>query len=105
MEIGIDATSISRFKDVGKHFIKRILTEIEYEEYKKLNDEEKKATFLATHWAVKEAIFKASQDLNFLTYTLKHTYNGKPYILEHDELKISITHENDLVIAIVLKLS
>lgn len=101
MEIGIDLVDISRFKNLKEHFIKRILTSVEFEEYLKI-DEEKKPIFLAERWAVKEAIFKATQDKMYLSYSMLHYDNGKPYILNHDEIKISISHEGNNLIAVAL---
>lgn len=103
MDIGVDLTTISRFIDVKERFIKRVLTSDEYADFLLL-PQEKKASFLAVHWAVKEALFKITQDKNYLSYTIKHMDNGKPYILNHDNFKVSISHESDMVIAVVLKL-
>ncbi len=101
-DIGIDITSINRFVDFKPNYIDRILTIEEKQIFNSLSNE-KKATFLATRWAAKEAIFKATQDNKYLSYSILNDENGKPYILNHQELKISISHEDNLVIAIVIK--
>lgn len=98
MEVGIDTTRISRFENKSEKFIKTILTEEEYNIYL----QEKSPSFLAVRWACKEAIFKATQDRDYLKYTILQYENGKPYVLEHDNYKVSITHEGDYVTAIVI---
>ena len=53
--LGIDLTKISRFKNVNKNFIKKILHEDELKSYEISIDKPK---FLAVRWAIKEAIYK-----------------------------------------------
>lgn len=101
MEIGVDLTTVSRFNNIKKHFIKRMLTDIEYDLYLKCK-KENRTEFLAARWAVKEAIFKANNDIGYLHYSLLHKENGKPYILDHPEIKVSLSHEKDTLIALVL---
>ncbi len=103
MEIGVDIVTISRFKNVSEHFISRILTKEELVLFSNEEDS-KKATFLAKAWATKEAIFKATQDKNYLQYALLKDKFNKPYILNHDEIKVSLAHENDILIAFVIKM-
>ena len=102
MDVGIDITSIERFKDKKTRFIEYILTNEERADFSCCVDANK-ARFLATHWACKEAIFKATQDKDYLKYTIKKDENGKPYVLGHDDMKISISHEGDMVVAICIK--
>lgn len=101
MEIGIDMTTIGRFENAKERLINRILTKNEKDEFLNL-PKENKATFLAIHWAVKEAIFKATQDCNYLSYEIQKNSDGKPFVVHHPELKISISHEKNSVIAIAL---
>ncbi|MBE6136765.1 MAG: holo-ACP synthase [Erysipelotrichaceae bacterium] len=100
MDIGVDITLISRFNDRSEKFINTILTEEERKIYDALKEERKKV-FLATRWASKEAIFKATQDRNYLGYSILNEENGKPYVLNHPEIKISISHDGDFVVAFV----
>ncbi len=101
MKVGIDLTRISRFENKKDNFINRILTKVELEEFNKLNDDSK-STFLAVRWACKEAIFKATQDPLYLQYSILKEPTGKPYVLDHPEMSISISHEGDYVTSIVL---
>lgn len=101
MEIGVDITTISRFKNRSDRFIKTILGLEEYNLYLSINPNAKE-TFLATRWASKEAIFKATNDKDYLKYQILNNESGKPYVLNHPEIKISLSHENDTVIAFVV---
>lgn len=102
MKIGVDIAYIPRFKDVDEHFIKRILTDDEMIQYQKLSSE-KKILFLAGRWASKEAIYKANNNNEYLHYSILNEENGKPYVKDHPEIKISISHDNDYVVAFVIE--
>ena len=69
MKIGVDLTKIDRFNEVSKHFIERIYSDNEMKEYYMLL-EEKQATYLASRWAVKEALFKAIKIANYKEYSI-----------------------------------
>jgi len=101
MEVGIDTTRISRFTKKSEQFIKKILTEREYKTYISL-DEKQRVVYLAVRWACKEAIFKATQDKDYFKYTILNYESGKPYVLDYEKYKLSITHEGDYVTAIVI---
>lgn len=101
LEVGIDMTLISRFESRKERFIRTILTEKEYQVYAELPSQ-LKPRFLATRWACKEAIFKATQDQHYLEYSILNDEKGKPYVWNHLEMKVSISHEKDTVIAIVI---
>lgn len=102
-DVGIDLTSISRFEKNGESMARHFLSEREEAEYNCLS-ERKKQTYLATRWAAKEAIFKITQNGNFKEYSVLNEENGKPCVCDHPEMKISISHEGDLVVAIVIML-
>lgn len=101
MEVGIDITSIKRFENRSDRFIKNILTEEEFSEYSNLSFKAG-ILYLAIRWACKEAIFKATQDLNYLKYVILNYEDGRPYVLGHPEIKISIGNDEDFVTAIVI---
>lgn len=103
MEIGVDITKISRFANKDEHFIHRILGESELKEYLSLTDE-KKIIYLASHFALKEALFKSTQDEHYLKYQFLHDEKGKLYCLNHPEIKVSLSHDDDLVIAFIVKM-
>lgn len=100
MNLGVDLVTISRFKNKNKEFIERLLSEEELAEFNKLDNEESKELFLARSWAIKEAIFKADNSyfkfnkINLIK--INNEWNFKNF-------KISISHENDLLIAFVIK--
>lgn len=100
MDVGVDLTVISRFKDRSDKFIDKVLTNEEKLIFNRLNND-RKIVFLATRWACKEAIFKATQDNKYLEYSILNNDNGKPYVLNHPEIKISISHDGDYAIAFV----
>lgn len=101
MNIGIDIVKISRFENKDIHFIKRVLTEKELLIYNNLL-EEKKTQYLASRWASKEAIYKANHDEHYLSYSILNKENGEPYVDDHEEIKISISHDGEYVIASIL---
>lgn len=116
--IGIDATRIHRIKGVcdrfGDRFLLRFLSPLEIsfcQESQRLNYQR-----IAGFWASKEAISKAlgtgiGKQLSFLDIELSKDSQGKPQAtLIPSKLKsfgiksitISITHEDDLAIAVAL---
>lgn len=99
MEVGIDITSINRFEKLSNRAIKSILTEVEYSIYNELPSNEK-IVYLAKQWAFKEAIFKATNDNDYLKYSI--LYNDNPYVLNMPNMKLSYSIENDKVITVVI---
>ncbi|MCR8613132.1 MAG: 4'-phosphopantetheinyl transferase superfamily protein [Mycoplasma sp.] len=96
--IGVDITTISRFKNKGSSFIKKVLSEEEILEY---NVSKNKPRFLAVHWSIKEAIFKVDnkysnfKDINIIK-------ENKRY--KHDEFEITTSCEADTYISIVRRI-
>lgn len=56
--IGIDIVENIRMSNKDVSFIKRILSEKEYNIYIKFSNEDRKISYLASRFASKEAIFK-----------------------------------------------
>ncbi len=95
--IGVDITSINRFKDKKINFFKRILSDEEFKEWEK---SENKELYAAQRWAIKEAIFKADNNFhNFHNINLKRNEKG---IFVFKNFKISTSKENEYVIAFVM---
>ena len=96
--IGIDITNISRFSDDADRLAKKILTTDELVEYGKSHS---KLNYLSGRWAAKEAIFKACglNDVSILSED-----SGRPYIKDHEEINISISHDNEYAIAVAIKI-
>lgn len=101
MEVGIDLVKKERFLNVDDYFIKRVYTKEEIDLYLTLSDL-KKIDFLSSRWAIKEAIYKALGVKDYLHYSILNDENGKPFVLNHQEIKVSISHEDDYVIGIVI---
>lgn len=101
MKIGVDICKISRFENCAEHFIERFLSNEEQKIFYSLN-QDKKNTFLAGRWASKEAIYKATGDKEYLHYSILNDEIGKPFVQDHHEIKISISHDGDYAIAFVL---
>lgn len=97
--VGVDIVKISRFNDVSEHFISRILTNEEKEEYLKRSN---KTQYLASRFAVKEAYFKATQDIHYLNISVLNDENGMPYILDKKNIHLSISHEDEYVVAYLI---
>jgi holo-[acyl-carrier protein] synthase len=112
LEVGIDIVDITRFnKDVilKKNIIKKIFTdnEIQYCEKK-----DNSSQHYAVRFAAKEAVVKAFTCYD-LSVSLRHIEiinkkNGCPYVKILDDkfsgfdIKISLSHSNDIAIAFVI---
>ncbi|QJB71188.1 4'-phosphopantetheinyl transferase superfamily protein [Mycoplasma sp. 1654_15] len=102
--IGIDITNKQRFKNKSEAFVKKILHNEEFLKYCLLNAEEEKLNFIATRWAIKEALFKCDNSFfNFNKINLK--YNERKYFIENFENQFFITtsNEENIVVAVVMK--
>ena len=97
--IGVDIVKISRFNNVSEHFIDRVLTNDEKEEYLKRED---KVKYLASRFAAKEAYFKATQDPSYLKVSILNQENGAPYILDKKNIHLSLSDEDEYVVAYLI---
>ena len=95
--IGVDITSIKRFEDKKINFIKKVLSDNEFIEWEKT---ENKLLYLAQRWAIKEALFKANNNLH--DYHLINIERDKKGIFKYKNYKISTPKENEYVIAFVI---
>lgn len=102
--IGIDIVDINRI-DLSDTFIHTILTEEELQEYSQFKTDKRRKEYIAGRFAAKEAIFKATSDKQYLHYSILHNSDGSPYILHHSELEVSISHDGNMAIAMVMKTS
>lgn len=103
---GIDVVDVER---VNEKIATRILGDRELEEYGHAND---KKQFLASHFAVKEAFFKALgtglRDFSFKDVELVHDRLGKPVLLFHRDVHfnfvhVSLSHDSVTVAMVVLE--
>ncbi len=102
-DVGIDIVKANRIS-IKDNFVKKILSKKELEEFNLLTDDNAKQRFLVSSWSSKEAIFKLNiKQLNsYSKISILHDENGKPYCLENEEIKLSISHEKKYTIAIAL---
>jgi holo-[acyl-carrier protein] synthase len=114
--IGTDILSLKRLKSLLNRFsgrlVKKILSEREVETYRAIGNERRQLEFLGGRFCAKEAIFKASQ-LPTMRLTWKRVSilstspnSGRPVVfidsVEERNVSLSISHENDYVIATAL---
>lgn len=98
--IGVDIVDLNRI-NLKESLVHKILTEKEYKEYSLMKLDKRKIEYLGGRFAAKEAIFKASQDPNYLSYTILNLENGQPYVEGHPEIEISISHDGNYAIVLV----
>ncbi|UWV82081.1 4'-phosphopantetheinyl transferase superfamily protein [Mycoplasmopsis cynos] len=97
---GTDLTTVSRFKNKSQKFAEKILSEQEYVQFQKMEDERQKSLFLARVWAIKESIYKVDncfydfRKINLVKINGRWTFR---------DFSISISHERNLLIAFVVK--
>jgi holo-[acyl-carrier protein] synthase len=95
--IGIDIVKINRFKKNINLWSKKILTESEKAE---LNKSKNHLQYIASRWAAKEAIFKLTNSSK--KFSILNHANGSPYVFEHPNLYVSISHEREYCIAVAI---
>lgn len=110
--IGIDIVENERMRNKDINFIKRILSNDEYSKYETLTLEQRKIEYLASRFAAKEAIFKVfkkgNNDFNYSDISILNDLDGAPYVVMKGRidltLNISISHEINYSVAIVMKI-
>lgn len=104
--IGIDICKVSRIQKImekpyWEKFVNRVLSD---SEKSKKNSPE----FVASRWAVKEAVIKATGKRDLMFRMIEVIGNGKPGIrvlgneLDGIDFFVSITHEEELAAAVVV---
>lgn len=120
--IGIDIIDNNRILKIFENpvkqslFLNKVLHLNEISEFNSLLNEKKKVTFLASRWAYKESLIKATGNRNIIfseTYLIKDE-TGKPFIkleekngeiirnLKISSLHVSLSHEESYSIATVI---
>ncbi|MDO4191865.1 MAG: holo-ACP synthase [Erysipelotrichaceae bacterium] len=99
--IGIDVVSVERIDLTNTRFIEMVLTDEERQEFSLYSTDSRKKEYIAGRFAAKEAIFKASQDRDYLKYTILHEPSGRPYVKDHPEISVSISHDGGIAAAII----
>lgn len=110
--IGTDIVHLNRLKDKDERFIKRILSDEEFQYYMSINDNQRKLTYFGGRFAAKEALSKAisksDANINFCDFVVLNDQNGKPYLAKGpDMLKgvhvhISVSHTAKYALAYVI---
>ena len=98
--IGVDICHLQRLKDLDS-LAKRILHDNEYQVFLSKKTFKHQREYLGGRFAVKEAYVKACGCKNFKSICCLNDFNGKPYIVD-DSCHVSISHEDDYVIAFVV---
>lgn len=92
--IGVDIVKIDR---VTLNIASKVLSEYEMELFKDMSDFRKKE-FLAGRFAIKEALFKAGIKDSFNKLSIKYNKDNSIYLNEYNNVKVSISHENEYAI-------
>ena len=107
--VGIDITKNERFVSFldDDRKISRILSSKEILVYSQIKLEKRKLEYLGSRFACKEALFKATnKNFNLNEVSILNYENGKPYIecsfLDCDKVEVSLSHEEEFSIAMVL---
>lgn len=109
--IGIDIVENNRMINKDELFIKRILSDKEFKIYINFSNEQRRIEYLSSRFAAKEAVFKAykkgEKDFNYKDISVLNDADGAPYIemknKKDESLEVSISHEKNYSVAIVIK--
>ena len=99
--IGVDITDLSRISDDAA-FIRRVLTPEEQRELAERKLPARRIEYIGGRFAAKEALYKATGRKDWLNCSVLNDVSGKPYIKDHPELSVSISHDGGIAIAVVL---
>lgn len=99
--IGIDLVDLRRIH-LNPPLIKKVLSEQEQDVFNGLCSDKAKIEYLGGRFAAKEAIYKATQAEDYLAYSILNHPDGRPYVAGHAEIEISISHDGDYAIAMVM---
>ena len=102
--VGIDIIEIDRMK-LEPTLITHYLSKEEIKEFETLKSETKKKQFLASKWALKEAIYKAlsSEHLIFNQINITKNQYGQPIVkIKNYHISLSLSHNRTNVVAIAI---
>ena len=108
--IGSDIVDINRFEKYldDEKRLSKIYTAYELAGFKKITNKRRKMEFLASRFAVKEAMSKAlgvgiSKDFSFLDIEVLKDERNKPYIVYKDFIThVTISHTDTVAVAFVV---
>ncbi|WP_154887808.1 holo-ACP synthase [Longibaculum muris] len=103
--IGVDIIDLERLDIENVHFVKRVLSDKEYQLFLQMNSSKRRLEFLGGRFAGKEAYLKANHKglggIDFHDIEILNHDDGSPY-LNDENACISISHENKYAIAFVM---
>lgn len=103
--IGVDIVELTRLNIDNEHFIKRVLSKEELQQFSLLKSDQRKREYLGGRFAVKEAYLKAKGlglgGISFQDISVLNDENGAPYLNDSHAL-VSISHEKEMVIGFVV---
>ncbi len=103
INIGVDLVNFKRKEFKQIKFANRICTPDEYQVYLTKPNQAAKIKYLASLWAIKEAVLKATNKAYGLhEINICKTDQGSLVQLAHHELSISVSYEDHYVVAMVL---
>lgn len=104
--IGVDIVENDRFSSFldCERKLKKILSSAELNTYSKISLNKRKLEYLASRFAAKEALYKAGLRDTFTDVSILNNDDGSPYVVcsEDLDIKISISHNNSMSIAMVI---
>ncbi len=101
--IGIDIVDLSRIDPDDASFRRHVLTPEEEQEFQNKKTDFRRKEYIGGRFAAKEAIFKASGNPDVLLLSVLTDENGKPYVKDHPEIDISISHDGGYAVAAAFK--
>lgn len=100
---GIDIVNINRKEFNNSNLPNKILSSIELEEFNKINNTDERKHFLATRWAIKEAILKCLDKLILLpSISIIKQNNKYMWLNSIYKCSISTSNEDQYIIASVI---
>lgn len=104
--IGVDVIKISRISKMKNldQFVQRVLSENEIGNYQSLHGDSRRIEWLAGRFAAKEAVIKALplEDVPLKAIEIQTINNKNFTIVQHYRLDVSISHEEDIAIAVAI---
>lgn len=102
MKIGIDILNTKKII-IKEKLIKRILSDSELDYLYKLTSKQQRKRFFSTIWTCKEAIFKLNQGIfSYKNISISHKENGEPYCVTNEKIKLSVSHDKSITIAVAI---
>ena len=107
---GTDIVEINRISSLNhkERFVKKLLSNDEYQLFLNFKSEKRQHEFLAGRWAVKEALYKAlgtyCDGKSYTEFSILNDENGKPYLdkPQLEDIHLSLSHCEQYAVAFVV---